>query len=121
MTIGWRTTSKFQVTCSRTSIRNRRCACRCLAAITPQLSAPNPTAEASPSSSFTICGADRFSNALDETLDGVFAGDDADEVSLRIDHGGKTETGGAEALDDSIGRLGVARDDDAAHVTGEGF
>src|SRR2546421_622020 len=72
-------------------------------------------------SRFTICGEPTGSDALHEALDGVFAGDDADEFSLRIDHGGQTETSSAEALDDSIGRLGIARDDDAAHVTGEGF
>jgi hypothetical protein len=32
---------------------------------------------------------------LHQTFDGVFAGDDADKVSLRIDHGGEAQAGGA--------------------------
>ena len=58
-----------------------------------------------------------LSNALDQALDRVFAGDDADQFPLGIDHGGEAEAGGAKTLDDAVGRLGVARDDDAAHVT----
>jgi hypothetical protein len=32
---------------------------------------------------------------LHQPLDGVFAGDDANEVSLRIDHGGQAQAVGA--------------------------
>ena len=58
---------------------------------------------------------------MDQAFDRVFAGDDADQVLLRINHGGQTETRGTEALNDSIGRLALIRYDDSPCVTGERF
>src|SRR6266404_3965141 len=106
---------------------NRPCVCRCRQEAIRRSCAPKAAAQVWRSSSFTICVTDGFRAVLLEptdlhkALDGVFAGDDADEVSLGIDDGGETEAGGAEALDDSVGGFGVARGDDAAHVTGERF
>src|SRR6266404_2347951 len=106
---------------------NRPCVCRCRQEAIRRSCAPKATAQVWRSSSFTICVTDGSTAVLLEptdlhqALDGVFAGDDADEVSLRIDHGGQAEAGGAQALDDAVGGLGVARDDNAAHVTAERF
>src|SRR5436305_11992659 len=70
---------------------------------------------------FTICAEPSGSNALHQTLDRVLDGDNADQFSLRVDDGGEAEASGAQTLNDSIRRLGVPRDHDAAHVTAQGF
>ncbi len=57
--------------------------------------------------------------ALHEALDQLFVGGDAEELVARIHDRGETETRGAQAPDDSIGRLVFRRGDDAAGVTRE--